>query len=81
MSRLMRVDLPEPVVPTMPTTSPGSMTKFMSLSTFFERSNEKLTFLNSMRPSIFSSSLPAPKSCSGSALTISMTFSAEAMAF
>ena len=61
----------------MPTTSPGSITRLIFERTFFERSKEKLTFLNSILPSILSSSLPLPKSCSGSASRISSIFSAE----
>ena len=38
------MDFPLPVVPTIPTMSPGSIVTLTSESTFFVRSNEKLTF-------------------------------------
>ena len=47
--------------------SPGSITIFTLLSVFLDLSNEKLTFLNSIRPSSFSGCFPSPKFASGSA--------------
>ena len=74
----MSVLFPEPVVPTIPTTSPGSMVRLTFERTFLERSKEKLTFLNSILPSMRSGMFPLPKSCSGSASSMSRIFSALA---
>ena len=76
MSRLTSVDLPAPVVPTMPTMSPGSMVRLMSERVILVRSNEKLTFLNSILPRM-AGQLPFPVSASSSASRMSSTRSAE----
>ena len=76
----MSVVLPEPVVPTMPTMSPGSIVRLMSLSVFLVRSNEKFTFLNSILPSTLSSFSPLPSGTSGSASRMSKTRSTAASA-
>lgn len=54
---MIRVDLPDPVVPTIPTISPFSMVRFTSRKTFFDLSKAKLTCENSIFPSIFDGAL------------------------
>ena len=76
----MSVDLPLPVVPTMPTMSPGSIVTLTSESTFLVRSNEKLTLRNSMRPRMTSGFSPSSADCSGSASRMSRMRSAAASA-